>query len=87
MTTITSSRKQRQQQFQPGQQDNYDGTLIGSVAVDSCASPRGRVEIDGSDGSCGNTIGIASYRDILTTPTTRTDEQKNVPIQRCEGCH
>jgi len=87
MTPITSSRKQRQQLFQPGRQENYEGALIRSMGVDSYAPPRGRVEIDGSNGSRGNIIGIASFSDIITTPTTTTDEQKIAPIRRCEGCH
>ena len=87
MTTITSSRKQRQERFQPGRQENYDGALIRSMGVDSNALPRGRVEIDGGNGSRGNIIGIASCIDIITTPTTTTDEQRNAPIRRCEGCH
>jgi hypothetical protein len=87
MTTTTSSRKQRQQRFQPGRQENYEGALIRSLGVDSHAPLRGRVEIDGGNGSRGIIIGITSCIDIITTPTTTTNEQRNAAIQQCEGCH
>ena len=86
MTTITSFRNQRQQRFQPGQQENYEGTLTRSMWVDSYDSPRGKVKIDGSNGNRDNITGISSCSDIINTPTSIIDEQRNAPIQPCEGC-